>query len=177
VRRLFLILLIPVALAAAWWLRLPAESQFVAATPTSTPTLSNDTALLPDSARAVLANFYTAYEERDRERLATLFTPDIVAADQHVHEGLFPIQAHEGSPLFASVTTDQSPSRYVVLDTVASGDGWLLTIREYRHTGGGREVGTVTTQMLLMPSQPSPWALASYSHVARAGKYDGFLLE
>jgi hypothetical protein len=164
---LVLALIVLVGGALAWWYSLPRDSG-LSIDNASTSVLANDTAALPSSAQAILHNFYEADKEEDRQRLGTLFTPDVALSDIAAHESLF----SSSTP-----ATFNSSNGYVVLDTVADGNGWLLTVRENRVDKGGSSLDTRLIQLLLVPSQPAPWAVERYSLIGSTGKYGGFLVE
>lgn len=161
----------------------PATTATPAATPTPTvsPSASASATALPDSAKAVLANFYAAYASRDRARLATFFTSDTTTDDQNLHVQLFsdPSQNPTGQALFTTNATSQYVSTYSLTTATTQGANWVATVQEQRMLANGSSDGQATTLVTLVPSGSStgPWLIDRYAHAGSTGKYDGFFVQ
>ncbi|MBU6389914.1 hypothetical protein KGQ71_05380 [Patescibacteria group bacterium] len=148
----------------------------VTVTPTPTP------AILPDSAQAFIANFFTAYQDKDRSRLATYFTPDTATDDSNLHSTLFTGTLPNGAPggpnLFSTDSTVGSSGYQIVAVTQENAD-WVVTVSEQKTSISGLSLGSQTTLLTLTsaPAGRGTWLINSYVHQGASGKYNGFLLQ
>jgi hypothetical protein len=130
----------------------------------TTPTPS----VLPDTAAAVLANFYASYSRWDEERLLLLFTADQTTADTATRARILKAGLLEVA------------SNYSLMNSAPSGQNWVITVKEKRvsATGGATNdvVSIITLEAQKDPSN-GPWLISSYLRSGSSGKYSGFLIQ
>jgi hypothetical protein len=144
------------------------------------PNLSPYEAAVPESARTVIANFYAAYRQKDRERLAAMFVVDSTEEQRRFRERLFTGAGDPQYPyLFSSPEAGEVVTTYAILGGAPQEENWLVTVRESRVRPSGRESPPATVFLVLTPaaSGQGTWEIQQYTHANQAGKYNGFLLE
>jgi hypothetical protein len=159
----------------------PAVSPIPTPSPTPTPTIT--AAQLPKSATTFLANFYAAYNQADRTRLAAYFSPDTTAELRSLHARLFTGVDPEGNPggptLFTTSSAIQKATGYTVVTSALQAGNWIVTVQEQRVDGDGKAISPITTILTLVPSTnpTGSWLIDSYVHTGEVGKYNGFLTQ
>lgn len=146
--------------------------------PSSTPTAS----VLPSAAQSTLNTFYTAYKNKDRSQIESLFTEDSTEELRSLHSRLFTGLDPQGNPggptLFASNSASQSVDSFSVISIAAQEKKYVVTVKEKRLNASGESVGDYTTLITLVPNSTSTkWLIDAYVQDTSAGKYDGFLFQ
>ena len=139
-------------------------------------------ASFPQSAKTFLANFYAAYNQSDKTRLATYFTPDTLKEDLYEHAHLFngtdPDGTNPGGPtLFETSSASQRTTGYVTTATASQQNNWVVTVQEQRVDGNGVSISPITTLLTLAPSTnpTGSWLIDRYIRSGGTGKYSAFL--
>jgi len=139
------------------------------------------TATMPQSVSTFLANFYAAYTQEDRSRLATYFTPDTSDADRSSHAHLFTNMDTAGNPggpyLFTDAAANEHAIGYSVINGSSLGSNWIVTVLEQRVDSTGLARDAVTTLLTLVPSTNplGSWLVDNYIYSGGVGKYSAFL--
>lgn len=148
-----------------------------------TPSPSTPVSGWPESAQKLLSDFYQAYKNQDRVKLATFFTDNKTEELKSLSSRLFTgldLNGQPGGPtLFATNSAAQTVDSYVLISATAQGNGWIASVKEQRLDDKGQSIGETTTLLTLVSqtSQPDAWLVDGYTHLGKAGKYNGFLIE
>lgn len=134
---------------------------------------------LPQSAQAVLANFYAAYADRDADRLSIAFSPDLPGEEAAAHDRLFGSSQSEPGLLFAHPSASRSVASYTVLSSTERAGTYTISIRERLREASGSEAGERTALLSLLPAgeEQGGWQVGSYVAAGGTGKYSGFLIQ
>lgn len=160
-----------------------ASTSAASTSPGASPIPTVTAAVLPDTAKAVIANFFVAYKAQDKARLSIFFTADSTNELKSEHATLFTGVGLNGDPggptLFATNTASQYATSYSILGLAPQGDNWIVTLSENRVVSNGQSIGSTTTLMTLVPGAAGQeaWLIDDYYRAGSSGKYSAFLVE
>lgn len=136
---------------------------------------------VPANIKAVVSNFYLAYQKKDKSALGQLFTGDSSTGDADLHAALFTGADSSGNPkepvLFVTSSASQWVDDYVAVAYVKQTDGsYLATIKEQRMTSKNEPIGEITT-FIKIKAVDEKWLVDAYYLDGNIGKYNAFLAQ
>jgi hypothetical protein len=119
-----------------------------------------------------IANFYAAYADADKDRLASYFTIDRAPEDVLIYQRLFGDSPE--TSLFQARNASDRVSGHRVIAAKQFNVGWELEVVEQRINANGQDISEVTTRMGLVPAPSGlgQWLISYYTRLNESGTFN-----